>query len=63
MERPLSCQYNSRVGKAEQMAQDRKQFQGDREMPGSSRAVIDKCVFNIFELAKCLLQDIRDLTA
>jgi hypothetical protein len=51
------------MGKAEQMAQDGKQFQGDREMPGSSRAVVDKCVFNIFELAKCLLQDIRDLTA
>jgi hypothetical protein len=51
------------VGKTEQMAQDWKQFEGDREMPGSSRAVIDKCVFNIFELAKRLLQDIRDLTA
>ena len=63
MERLLSCQYNSRVGKTEQMAQDRKQFQGDRETPGSSGAVIDKCVFNIFELAKRLLQDIRDLTA
>lgn len=63
MERPLSCQYNSRVGEAEQMAQDRKQFQGDREMPGSSGAVVDKCIFNIFELAKCLMQEIRDLTA
>jgi hypothetical protein len=51
------------VGKAEQLAQDRKQFEGDREMPGSSRAVVDKGVFDIFELAECLMQDIRDLRA
>jgi hypothetical protein len=51
------------VGKTEQLAQDRKQFKGDREVPGSSGAVVDKRVFDIFELAKCLLQEIRDLTA
>ena len=63
MERPLSCQNNARVGKTEQLAQDRKQFEGDREVPGLSRAVVDKRVFDIFELAKCLLKEIRDLTA
>ena len=51
------------MGKAEQLAQHRKELQGDREVPGSSRAVVDKRVFGIFELAKCLLQEIRDLTA
>ena len=51
------------MGKAEQVAQDGKQFQGDSEMPGSSRAVVDKCVFNVFELAERLMQDFGDLTA
>jgi hypothetical protein len=51
------------VRKAEQPAQHRKQFQRDREMPGSSGAVVDKCVFNIFELAERLIQDFGNLTA
>ena len=57
----LAHQDDSGVSKAEQLADQRKEFKRDREMPRSPATMADECILDIFELAENATQKIGDL--